>query len=323
MTIRNLFGFIIFLLPFFAYSENCNPAPPNVAELVEVRSNFYRVNGPLADFDPCHKSVVLNFPFGAHKPPLMIIAHGGSGLGVAERNIAYVFRRLGFVTLIFDSYEMNGLYKQPLFWGTKVSNSARQRMNYKATLSAYKWALSDDRIDNSKIYFYGLSNGAATVTNIAGTVDPTHVKAVFAEGLMSSGLGLPDKLNVPVRLIFGRLDNYGGRNENEWRWLIEEKCEVNGLFDQPQGSAQNCNFSKNAENLTISPINWYENQRKESADIEIWWLEDAAHGVFVGPLNKKTMTVGADDVRFAWTGGSNAAKDTFIEKVQFFLNSKK
>ena len=69
--------------------SKCNPAQPGVAKLIEIRPGYHRVNGPLADFDPCHSSVDLSLPgfFAkklAEKPPLLIIAHGGNGPGKAE-----------------------------------------------------------------------------------------------------------------------------------------------------------------------------------------------------------------------------------------------
>jgi len=67
-------------------TSDCNPAPQSVAELVTVREKFHTVRGPLAKFDPCHRSVepsMYSKLFGPKvegKPPLVIIAHGGGGL---------------------------------------------------------------------------------------------------------------------------------------------------------------------------------------------------------------------------------------------------
>jgi len=72
--------------------SDCRPLTPDVARLVEIRPGFHRVNGPLAEFDHCHRSVQLSTPgFFADKlgdkPPLMIIAHGGNGPGAADINM--------------------------------------------------------------------------------------------------------------------------------------------------------------------------------------------------------------------------------------------
>jgi hypothetical protein len=33
-------------------------------------------------------------------------------------------------------------------------------------------------------------------------------------------------------------------------------------------------------------------QLEKNADIKIWWLEESAHGIFSGQLNKTTMVSG-------------------------------
>ena len=241
--------------------------------MVETVPRMYAVLGMPAEFDPCNASVELKTPNEAIKSPLVIISHGGAGLGDAERKIAYEFRKLGFATLIFDAYKINGYNQEWQFWATQVTNESRQRMNYKATLGAYQWALTNEKVDTSRIYFHGLSNGANVVVNMAGAVDPAHVKGVFAEGTMMSGIGVPDKINVPVRLIFGKQDNYGGRAQDEWRWTLKEACLFNGKtqgFIQPTGSAQRCNMESNPQGLTESPIEWFDAQKKSGADIDVW-----------------------------------------------------
>ncbi len=304
-------------------ASECNPAPPAVATLQPRPSGLHSVLGPLADFDPCHRSVDLNLPWGAPKPALFIIAHGGSGVGLAENNLAYALRRQGFATLLFDAFKTNGFSQGFEFWATKVTNEARQRMIYKVAMGAYRWALGQDgRIDASRIYLHGLSNGATTVVNMAAAVDPAHVKAVFAEGLPGAGLGLPDDLKVPVRLVHGKLDNYGGRQLDEWRWLIREKCLANGLpalFIQPPGNAAQCNAEFNPQQMTATPMEWFEVQRAKGADIDNWWYEDAAHGMFGGPIVKQQRTYGHSDTRFAWTGADHAARAQFLADLKAYL----
>ena len=105
------------------YAESdCLPAPPGVAQLVELRPGFHRVDGPLADFNPCHRSVQFSMPgfFAdklAEKPPLIIIAHGGGGPGGAEQEMVRRMNSRGVATLLYDAYEMNGFQYRgtPLF----------------------------------------------------------------------------------------------------------------------------------------------------------------------------------------------------------------
>lgn len=165
---------------------DCSPFNPEDTKVVE-RGPVKTVSGPLANFDPCHKSVRLDTPsFFAKKrgdkPPLVIIAHGGGGLGGYEREFAKLMNQQGYATLIFDAFEMNGLTPFSDLLLYYMSNGGRQRMIYKATLGAYRWAVESDKVDTSKIFIQGLSNGAAVAINMAGAVDPSNVRGVIAEG---------------------------------------------------------------------------------------------------------------------------------------------
>lgn len=318
--IHTLLLLICFLTNVLA--ADCQKYPLPVTKMVEVSPKFFAFMGSPANFDPCNASVEFKTPNSGEKFPLVIISHGGAGLGDAERNIASEFRRLGFATLLFDAYKINGYKQDWQFWAAQVTNESRQRMNYKVTFGAYQWALNNEKVDTNNIYFHGLSNGANVVVNMAGAVNPAHVKAVFAEGTMMSGIGVPDKLNVPVRLIFGKLDNYGGRQQDEWRWLLKETCANNGKtqnFIQPPGSANRCNVELNPSDMTQSPIEWYEEQKNAGADIDVWWYEDTAHGMFSGQINRQTRTWGTNDTRFAWTGGASSAREKFLDDFKKFI----
>lgn|GEM_PF-6268363 len=104
---------LLFASPAFSVEKKCEPAPPDVAVLKELRPGFHKVEGVLAKFDPCHASVHFSTPsfFAtklADKPPLMIIAHGGGGLGMAEQEMAKRMNANGVAALVFDAYELNG-----------------------------------------------------------------------------------------------------------------------------------------------------------------------------------------------------------------------
>jgi hypothetical protein len=306
----------LFGVGVFAQDKTCNPAPSEVAALRELPSKIMTVVGPLAEFDPCHRSVDLRTPFFSNRPPLMIVVHGGGGLDGGTRNTVEAFRSKGFATLVFDAFEMNGFYQGSDFWASAATNESRQRMIYKVTLGAYEWAIKSSRVDTENIFFHGLSNGAAVVANLAAVVDPKHVRALFAEGIPGIGIGLPDKLIAPLKVVFGKLDNYGGRTANEWIWIRQELCIGNrGNFIQPPGNSANCNPVINAEGLTQKPIDWYESQKAKGADIELWWLEETAHGTFIGALQKNMRTYGSGTTRYAWVGGSPAARESFLKDI--------
>ena len=319
----SLWIFLLACTPAISIANECVPAPSNVATLKQIMPNFYSVDGPLAEFDPCHKSVKLAQPGFSKSAPLMIVVHGGGGVGLAESNAAAAFLGKGFATLIFDAYQLNGFNQGREFWGSKASNEARQRMIYKATLGAYQWAIKQDKFDKTQIYFHGLSNGANVLANMAGAVSSDHVKGIFAEGTPGMGLGLPDKINVPLRLVYGKLDNYGGVKEDDWLWNRQERCFINAdSFIHPKGNASDCNAVVNRGNLTEKPMDWFNSQKAQGANIEMWFYDDAAHGIFLGPMLKNTITYGESNKRFAWVGAQALARDKLLDDISKMRDAK-
>jgi len=145
-------------------------------------------------------------------------------------------------------------------------------------------------LDTRRIHIYGLSNGADVAANLAAVVDPAHVVTVFAEGTAGAGLGLPDRLAVPLRMIFGRLDNFAGQHAQDWRWQRRVPCRLNRAWpDAPPGNASMCNAGTTPAEHTQSPGDWAEEQRQRGADVDLWFYEGGAHGIFLGPLRQRTM----------------------------------
>jgi len=272
--------------------------------LVEVSPGMHTLQGPVAAFDPNNPSVDLRLPLGRAAPPLIIFVHGGAGMRDSLAAMA-AFHAAGVAVLGFDAYRMNGFERPWRFWVQNMTYEARQRMIYTSALGAYRWAITQTSIDKSRVYIYGLSNGADVVANLAAVVDPAHVRATFAEGLAGAGLGLPNQLRVPLRAIFGRLDNYAGRTADDLRWQRRVPCRLNlAVFDGPPGNAATCNHNLNPNGLTQAPADWAATQKSQGADVEMWFYENAAHGIFAGPLRQQMMqwpgmlahaSVGADD----------------------------
>lgn len=322
---------ILFLIIFTLVSSatnaqgNCRPAPPGVAQLIEIRSGFHRIDGPLADFNPCHRSVQFSMPgfFAdklAEKPPLMIIVHGGGGPGGAEQEMARRMNSRGVAALVYDAYEMNGFQYRgtPLFL-TGTTNESRQRMIFKVTVGAYEWAKRQSEIDTSRIFVHGLSNGGSVALNMAAVVEPEHVRAVFAEGPSPNGIGMPDAIRVPLKLVFGKLDNYGGKTEDDWMYTRADSCALNQASPlAASGTAQRCSASVNPFERTISPQTWGEARLKEGQPVEFWFYADAAHGLLAGLIDKGVRVYGSGSSaqpRFGWTGATPAAANRFTEDV--------
>lgn len=300
---------------------DCRPPPPDVARLVELRPGFHRVSGPLAEFDPCHRSVQLSLPglFAdklAEKPPLMIIAHGGNGPGSAEQEMVRRMNARGVATLLFDAYEMNGFqYRGTSLFLTGATNESRQRMIFKTTLGAYRWILQNPRVDTSRLFIHGLSNGGSVALNMAAVVDPAHVRMVFSEGPPSAGIGMPDRIQVPLRMVFGKLDNYGGKTEDDWMHLRTDPCVVNQPAEgAAPGTTQRCSFLANPTAQGLSPQQWGEQLKADGQAVEFWFYDDAAHGLLSGPMDRGTRTYGSGPTaarRYGWTGASADAANRF------------
>jgi dienelactone hydrolase len=298
---------------------------------VEIRPGYHKVNGPLADFDPCHTSFRYAMPdfFASklgEKPPLMIIAHGGGGPGAAEIEMMRRMNRVGVATLLFDAYEMNGFaYKGTMLFVLGVTNESRQRMIYKATLGAYQWAIKQPEIDTTRIFIHGLSNGGSVAVNMAGVVDPAHVPAVIAEGASPTGLGFPLKINVPLKMVFGRLDNYGGKTPDDWMYTRTDPCEFNVEFKlAPPGLAADCSGKSNPQAMVTTPLAWVDSLRSQNQPVEVWFYENAAHGILFVPMKQETRTYGVGPdakLRYGWTGSSYQVADRYMADILKLIRS--
>jgi len=287
---------IVGLLLLAGCAQQVEPDPVGVARtaaeegarIVEIGSGMHSVNGRLAGFDPANTSVIFALPPGP-PGPLVLLIHGAGGMG-DNANVIAAIRAAGIGVLAFDAYRMNSLERPSTFWVRNVTYEARQRMIFTTARAAYLWVINQPGIDARRIHLYGVSNGADVALNMAAIVEPAHVRTVFAEAPAGAGLGLPDRLAVPVRVIFGLLDNYAGQHVEDWRWKRTVPCRLNILWpDTPPGNAATCNRERGSSGRTQSPGDWAEEQRTRGADIETWFYEGGAHGMFLGPLRRQTM----------------------------------
>jgi hypothetical protein len=129
---------------------------------------------------------------------------------------------------------------------------------------------------------------------------------------------------VPVKLVFGKLDNYGGVRQDDWMWQRQESCRVNRVAPElPKGNAQECNWRVNPEGLTEKPIDWMHRLKAKGADIDVWFYEQAAHGILQGHLDRKMLTYGTDHVTFSWTGSEAAAKEKLVADLLKLIQEKR
>jgi dienelactone hydrolase len=304
-------------------SISCLPQERGDLALVPLRPNFFTVTGRMGGFDPCESNVSFRIPSGATKPPLMISVHGGGGIHDVLRSDAAFFR-YGFATLAFDAYAMQGLTgRDSLFWARSVTNEARQRMIYTTALAAYRWATQRTDIDTQRIYLFGVSNGAAVVANLAGAVDPAHVKGVIAEGITPIGLGLPDNIRVPVQLVFGKLDDFGNPDPQGKRWTLSDDCRLNIQFASvPAGSSADCNQSTPGKRIP-NALEWASAVQSSGGQIEVVYVDDMAHNAYFGPLVRRTATWGNGQTLGASLGATDAARAEFFKAMVNFTERYK
>lgn len=302
-------------------AQDCRPQAQGQMQLVPIRGNFYTVQGQAGGFDPCEATVRYRVP-ATGLAPLMISVHGGGGIADVRASDD-AFNAAGMATLVFDAYAMQGLPgRTSLFWARSVSNEARQRMIYATALAAYEWARQRQDVDTRQIYLFGVSNGAAVVANLAAVVDPAHVRGVIAEGITPIGLGLPDRIRVPVQLVFGRLDDFGSPDPAVLRWDLSDDCRLNALVDGvPPGSARRCNASTPGQRIP-SPLQWVEIVRRHGGQVEVVYIEDMAHNAYYGPLRQQRATWASGQTYGASLGATEAARERFFTLMRQFIRGQ-
>jgi dienelactone hydrolase len=306
--------------------SDCKPSPAGTTTVVDL-GPIKSVTGDLADFNPCHRSVSLDTPgFFAPKrgtkPPLVIVVHGGGGLGGYETEFARLMNKQGFATLVFDAFEMNGLSSGSNLVTYQMSNAARQKMLYKVALGAYSWAIRQEKIDASRIFVQGLSNGGSVSINLAGAVDPAHVKGVIAEGSPSAGIGFPNALKVPLLMLYGSADVYGSVVPNDFMHLRGNPCPFNDFYAlAPAGFGAICNKENGYNKSMPSPLSWFQGMKEAGFDIRFELIEGGGHGMMFSDFSSSVRKVGYS-VSYQSRGANVADRQRLQKLIIDFIESK-
>jgi hypothetical protein len=306
--------------------SDCKPAPAGTTTVVDA-GPVKSVTGVLADFDPCHRSVSLDTPgFLAPKrgikPPLIIVVHGGGGLGGYETDFARLMNKQGYATLVFDAFEMNGLSSGSNLVTYQMSNAARQKMLYKVAYGAYLWGIRQEKIDASRIFVQGLSNGGSISINLAGSVDPAHVKGVIAEGSPSAGIGFPNTLKVPLLMLYGAADVYGGVLPNDFMHLRGNPCPLNDFYAlAPAGFGAVCNKGLGYDKSMPSPLGWFQRMKQEGFDIRFELIEGGGHGMMFSDFSSSVRKAGYS-VSYQSRGASPSDRQRLQKLLLDFIESK-
>lgn len=318
----------LFMMATQAWGQpKCVPSSPENIKIVDSGS-IKTVEGPLAEFDPCHRSVQLGMPAifakkRADKPPVVIIAHGGGGVGSYERDFARLMNQHGFATLLYDAFEMNGLRSGSDLVLYQMRNSARQRMIYKATLGAYQWLLNNDKVDASKVFVQGLSNGGSVAINMAAFTEGKNLKGVIAEGAPAAGIGFPNEIHVPLLLIYGSADVYGGTRADDLMHLRGNACLQNDFYElAPKGFSETCHRNANSTRPMPTPLAWYEQIKAKGGDIQFVLVEGGGHGMMFDSFSSSVRYLSGGRSMYTSRGAGGDARARLEKMVIEFFESK-
>lgn len=281
-------------------SSKVEPAGPENSSITptlrEVGSRgFYTLDGPFAEFDPNHPSVEIWTPDGDSHAPVVVYAHGGAGYREDDRARVELFRRNGFATISFDSYEMNG-FDDWQFVTRRVANSGKQKMIWGVFKGAVDYASKNDGWDNQNIFFYGGSNGGRVILYAGSEIENENVRGIISEAPAGSGFTLGD-YNIPTIIPFGALDTWAGKSETDYVW------------------------KRTYPNSPVSIEDWVNAQQAKGRPVEFIFYENAGHLLFEGPLELVTVRRG-DAIAFtAYQGASEDALEQYERDVITFANS--
>ena len=253
-----------------------------------------------------------------------MVVHGGDGLGGYQRKFAKVMNQSGYATLVFDAFEMNGFTAGSDLIAYQVSNAARQRMLFKVTYGAYEWALGSDKVDTSRIFIQGHSNGGSVAINMAAAADPAHVRGIVAEAGPSMGIGFPDSVRVPLLMVYGSADIYGGNHASDFMHLRANPCSTNEYDPTvPAGFATTCSRSAGREGTMPSPQAWYEAIRAGgNPPVRFELIEGGGHGMLFSDFSASERRMPGGRTLYQSRGASPAQRQRLRAMILDFFNSR-
>jgi len=265
-------------------------------ELREIGSRgFFTLAGPFAEFDPNHPSVEIWTPDGDNNAPIVVYAHGGAGYREDDRARVEMFRRNGFATISFDSYEMNG-FDDWQFVTRKVTNGGKQNMIWGVFKGAVDYASKGNDWDNQNIFFYGGSNGGRVILYAGSEIENKSIRGIISEAPAGSGFTLGD-YNIPTIIPFVALDTWAGRSDTDYVW------------------------KRTYPTSPVSIEDWVNAQQAKGRPVKFIFYENAGHLLFEGPLELVTVRRG-DAIAFtAYQGAAEGVLEQYEQDVISFAKS--
>jgi len=287
------FTLALILFATLSHAESIAPAASPVPGLDAVGSRgWFTTRAPFAEFDPDHPAVEVWVPSEQKRAPIVVYAHGGAGFREDDRARVLMFRRLGYATISFDAYEMNG-FQDWRFVTRKIVNVGKQNMIWGVFEGAVEYARQGERWDSRNVFLYGASNGARVVLHAATELAGESIRGVIAEAPAANGYAIGD-IAVPTMIAFGSKDNWAGRSETDYIWTRTSPSS-------PQSLEQ-----------------WVASLQKRGRPVEFLFYENAGHSLHEGPLREVTRGR-ANGVSFtAYEGADEAALAKYERDVAEF-----
>lgn len=147
------------------------------------------------------------------KKPLVIYAHGGSGYRKPDQARVATIRRMGYSTISFDAYEMNGVDWRSA--SRSFTTDQRQDLIADGMQKALAFARSRSDVDQNNIFLYGHSNGGTVALYFGNTEN--GIRGVIAKAPSGDGrYAYRGDVRVPTVVFFGKQDNWNGRYEEDF-----------------------------------------------------------------------------------------------------------
>ncbi len=288
------FALALILFAVLSRAESIEPASLSLPGLEAVGSRgWFTTRAPFAEFDPDHPAVEIWVPDEAKRAPVMVYAHGGAGFREDDRARVQMFRRLGFATISFDSYEMNG-FQDWRFVTRKVVNVGKQNMIWGVFKGAVDYAAKDERWSSRDIFLYGASNGARVVLHAATELAGKRITGVIAEAPAANGYAIGD-IAIPTIIAFGSKDNWAGRSETDYIWTRTSPSSPESLE------------------------RWVTSLQEKGRPIEFLFYENAGHSLHEGPLREVTRGRASGASFTAYEGADEAALEKYERDVAAFV----
>ena len=253
---------------------------------------FFVLDGPFAEFDPDHPSVEIWTPDADANAPVMVYAHGGAGYRDDDRARVEMFRRHGFATISFDSYEMNG-FDDWSFVTRKIANSGKQSMIWGVFEGAVDFAAENDDWDHRNIILYGGSNGGRVVLHAGSEIENGNIRGIISEAPAGSGFALGD-YDIPTIIPFGALDTWAGASDTDYVW------------------------KRTYPNSPVSIEDWVKAQQAKGRPVKFIFYENAGHLFFEGPLELVTVRRGEAIAFTAYQGAGEGVLKQYEQDVISF-----